>query len=85
MSNSPTKKELYTGVAFAVVAAIIWAGNFIVARGVATRIPPVSLAFFRWATATVIILPLAITRLRNEFNQLKQNWLYLVMVALTGV
>ncbi|MDB5191351.1 MAG: family transporter [Segetibacter sp.] len=78
-------KQLYTGIALAVIAAIIWAGNFIVARGVATLVPPVSLAFFRWATATIIILPFALKHLKNDFKAVKQNLLYLFFVSLTGI
>lgn len=47
------------GILFAVLACVIWSGNFIVARAVIEEIPPVSLAFFRWASATVLLLPLA--------------------------
>ena len=83
--SQPNKKELYIGASFAVLAAIIWAGNFIVSRGVADKIPPVSLAFFRWATASVLILPLAFKKLRGEWKIIKNNLRYLLITAFTGI
>ncbi|WP_315814329.1 hypothetical protein [Paraflavitalea speifideaquila] len=44
-SMSISKKELYTGILLAVLATIVWSGNFVVARGVIKQIPPVGLAF----------------------------------------
>ena len=55
MDIETAKKNTYTGIAFAVITAIIWSGNFIIARGVYKLIPPVSLAFYRWSLASVII------------------------------
>lgn len=82
---SITKKELYTGIALAVLATIVWSGNFIVARGVIRQIPPVGLAFYRWATASLIMLPLAWRHFRQERTLLIQHRGYLFWTALTGV
>jgi drug/metabolite transporter (DMT)-like permease len=85
MTKTLSKKQLYTGVALAVIAAMIWAGNFIVARGVANQIPPVSLAFFRWATASVILIPFAVKQIHKDWLHVKQHLPYLLCVAVTGV
>ncbi len=55
MDRETTKRNTYTGIAFAVITVIIWSGNFIIARGLYKQIPPVSLAFYRWALASIII------------------------------
>lgn len=68
MSVSSQSKTIYTGIIFAILATIIWSGNFIVARGVINQIPPVSLAFYRWLTASLIILPLAFRKFNSEKN-----------------
>lgn len=80
-----SKKELYIGIGLAVLATIVWSGNFIVARGVIKQIPPVGLAFYRWVTATLIMLPLTWNRLREEKAVILQHKNYFFWTALTGV
>jgi drug/metabolite transporter (DMT)-like permease len=80
-----SKKELYIGIGLAILATIIWSGNFIVARGVIKQIPPVGLAFYRWATASLIMLPLAWNRFREEKPVILQHKSYFFWTALTGV
>lgn len=80
-----SKKELYIGIGLAVLATIIWSGNFIVARGVIKQIPPVGLAFYRWATASLIMLPLAWNRFREEKVIIFRHRSYFFWTALTGV
>lgn len=83
--QSPTKRNIYIGIGFAILATLIWSGNFIIARGVYKDIPPISLAFYRWLTASVIILPFAIKKFIAEWKFVKQSWHYLFWVSLTGV
>ncbi|HSC82984.1 MAG TPA: DMT family transporter [Pseudomonas sp.] len=40
------------------LASLIWAGNSLIARAFSGPIPPWSLAFWRWAVALLILLPL---------------------------
>jgi len=54
--NKSTRAPL-SGALLAILATIIWSGNFIIARGVIHSIPPVTLSFYRWLTATIILLP----------------------------
>jgi drug/metabolite transporter (DMT)-like permease len=82
---SGPQKNIYTGIGLAVLAALIWSGNFIIARGVNKQIPPVSLAFYRWLLATIIIFPFAIKRMKTEWSSIKSSGLYLSAVALTGI
>jgi EamA-like transporter family. len=84
MNPVPTK-QLYIGIGLAVLATIIWSGNFIIARGIATRIPPVSLAFYRWATASLIMLPLAWKKFGQEKQVVLQNKQHIFWTSLTGV
>ncbi|MGQ0738705.1 MAG: DMT family transporter [Bacteroidota bacterium] len=84
MNQSPAK-NIYTGIGLAVLAAFIWSGNFIVARAVNKDIPPISLNFYRWLTAAVIILPFAIKQFKTEWKVVKQSWHYLFWISLTGI
>lgn len=82
---SSSKKNTYIGIGLAVLAAIIWSGNFIAAKGVTGQIPPVSLAFYRWLTAAVIIFPFAAKQLPPEWTVVKRSWHYLFWASLTGI
>ena len=80
-----SKKDQYTGISLAIIAVIIWSGNFIISRAVNRQIGPVSLAFFRWFTATAIIAPLAWKKFRVEKNIVFLNWKYIFWTSLTGI
>lgn len=79
------QRNIYAGIGFAVLAVIIWSGNFIVARGVIKQIPPVSLAFYRWLIASLLIMPFAIRSFKTEWQVAKLSWQYLFWVSLTGI
>jgi len=79
------KKNIYSGIGFAVLATFIWSGNFIVARAVNKEIPPISLNFYRWLTASVIIFPFAYKKFKAEWKTVKQSWHYLFWISLSGI
>jgi drug/metabolite transporter (DMT)-like permease len=81
MSN----KNTITGILLAITATLIWSGNFIVARGVIKNIPPVTLAFYRWVTATVVLFPFAWKYFAAEKAIVKQHFIYFLVAAATGV
>jgi drug/metabolite transporter (DMT)-like permease len=87
---SSSQKNNYTGIGLAVLAVIIWSGNFIAAKGVIKQIPPVSLAFYRWSVASIIIFPFALKSFTTGpvtigWKALKQSLHYLFWVSLTGI
>lgn len=79
------EKGIMGGVLLAVLAVIIWSGNFVVARLVMSKIQPVSLAFFRWATATVILLPFAYKHILHDRKVILKHSLYLAGAAVSGI
>lgn len=74
-----------SGVLFAVLACIIWSGNFIAARAVIDEIPPVSLAFFRWATATLLLLLFAWKTVAQQREMILDAKAYFFWTSLFGV
>lgn len=80
-----SKKDSITGIGLAILAVFIWSGNFVIARDMKEHIPPVSLAFFRWLTASIVITPFAIKSFRKEWKAVKRSWRYLLLVSLTGI
>lgn len=73
------------GIILAVVATMIWSGNFVVARAVIHTIPPVTLAFFRWVTACIILLPIVWNHIRPSWKIVMQHKAYFFWTGLTGI
>ncbi len=67
------------------MATLIWSWNFIIARSVIETIPPVTLAFLRWTTATLLLLPFTLKPLRQSWSLVRNHLPYLLLTALLGV
>lgn len=80
-SNNPT----LIGVSLALIAVIIWSGNYVIARGIIHSVPPISVAFYRWFFACLVMLPLAYKSFKKDLPILLQHKTYLFFTALTGV
>ncbi len=77
--------KTYTGISFAILACIIWSGNFIVARAVINDVPPITLSFFRWASATLMLFPFVIRQFSREKKIILQHKQYFFWTSLFGV
>jgi drug/metabolite transporter (DMT)-like permease len=73
------------GSLYALGATVIWAGNYIIARGINDIIPPVTLAFYRWLVAVMVFSPFAIKQIKSKFQIIKTHLPYLALTALLGV
>lgn len=79
------KNQMSIGYFMAVVATIIWAGNFIVARALNQDILPVGLAFWRWAIAVATLAPFTVRAAVADWKLIKKYLPYLTVSALSGV
>jgi drug/metabolite transporter (DMT)-like permease len=80
------ERDVYIkGVGLALLAVVLWSGNFIVARGLNKAVPPVSLAFFRWLFATLLLLPVAARDVVRQRSLFLPHWRHLCLTAITGV
>ena len=73
------------GVLLALAATLLWSGNFIISRAVNKDIGPVSLAFYRWLCASIVIAPFAWKKFNEEKKIVIANFRYLIFVSLTGI
>lgn len=73
-----------TGIGLAVLAAVIWSGNFIIARSISPIVPPVMLAFLRWFFATLIIAPIAWNKFQQEKALIWQHKGYFILTSFMG-
>ena len=68
-----------------VLAALFWSGIFIIGRAVHEAVPPIGLAFWRWAVASLIILAAAYPHLVRDWPALRAGWRNIVLLAVLGV
>lgn len=64
--------------------AVFWAGNQVLGRAVAGHIPPIALSFFRWALATLFVLPFAWNHVRRDWPVIRKNWKLLTFLGVIG-
>lgn len=67
------------------LTTLFWSGNMVIGRAIRDDVPPLSLAFWRWAIALALTLPLALPHLRTQWPQLKRGWRAVVALGLLGV
>ena len=66
------------------IQPIFMASNLIVARGGVEFVPPVSLAFWRWVTVFLILLPFTFSSLEKKFKYVKQEYKKLFFIGSMG-
>lgn len=64
---------------------LFWAGNAVLARGVVGVVPPVSLAYFRWLFAFLIILPFGLRYAMQDWPLVREKWLVVVALGFLGI
>ena len=68
-----------------ILTSLFWSGNAIVGRYAAGHIPPVTLAFIRWAGAFAIILPFAWRHLIRDWPVIRQNLGVMIAISAIGI
>uniref|UniRef100_A0A2A4Z4P1 EamA family transporter n=1 Tax=OCS116 cluster bacterium TaxID=2030921 RepID=A0A2A4Z4P1_9PROT len=68
-----------------ILTTLFWGGNMVNSRYIANDFGPISLAFLRWGIAIIILTPFAIKYIKADWQQIKQNWLILAVMAFCGV
>ncbi|MEY2633577.1 MAG: hypothetical protein RIR00_2231 [Pseudomonadota bacterium] len=67
------------------LTVLFWSGNMVLGRGIRADIPPMALAFWRWAIAFALTLPLALPHLASQWPKLRAGWKPLLVLGLLGV
>jgi drug/metabolite transporter (DMT)-like permease len=67
------------------LTTLFWSGNMVVGRALRDDVPPFSLAFWRWAIALALTLPLALPHLRAHWPLLKRGWRPIITLGLLGI
>ncbi|HEX6735069.1 MAG TPA: DMT family transporter [Azonexus sp.] len=67
------------------LTALFWSGNMVLGRGIRADVPPLALAFWRWAIALALVLPLALPHLKSQWHLLRRGWKPVLILGLIGV
>ena len=73
MKPSVIKRNNFFPYLLLFIQPIFMASNIIVARGGVEYVPPVSLAFWRWLTVFIILMPFFLTRFQKKENNLNKS------------
>lgn len=68
-----------------VLPPLFWAGNVVLARGVIDLIPPVTMSFWRWFAALLLILPFTWKQCLHDWPVARKSWRLLGLVSFFGV
>jgi drug/metabolite transporter (DMT)-like permease len=71
--------------ALLVLCSLIWAGNWVVTRGIRETMPPIALTFWRWFPVVVVLTPLALPALRGQGRHLLRHWKILLVLGACSV
>lgn len=69
----------------ALIAVLLWSGNFIIAKNAANDIPPATLSFYRWTIAALILTPFVIKRCSKQWHEIKKHKWHLIITAFFGI
>lgn len=68
-----------------ILPPLFWAGNSVLARGVADIIPPVTLSFWRWTIALAVLLPFTLRLTLRDLPKIRANWRIILLLSLFGI
>jgi len=83
--TSPNPASSWLPYFLLMVPPLCWAGNIVLARGVIHIIPPIGFAFWRWAMAFSILVPLTWSHVRRDWPTVIINWKIMVALSILGV
>ena len=67
------------------LANLFWAGNWVIGRALRDAIEPVTLNFWRWLIAALILAPFALPAMAANRGAIRRSAGLLLLLALTGV
>jgi drug/metabolite transporter (DMT)-like permease len=64
---------------------LFWAGNFVVGRAVSDQHAPISLSFWRWFFASLILLPFVVKPMWKQRQLIKENLARIFLLAILSI
>ena len=79
------KKHLLWALSLPVIAVLIWSLNIAITRYVAEYISPVSISFYRWIIAFLILTPFILPKVIKQRTLVRQNIVKLAVLSAFGM
>jgi drug/metabolite transporter (DMT)-like permease len=84
-----TRRGLWSAIAlpqFALIfAMLLWGGNFVAGKAMASDVAPVTISFWRWFLALLVLLPFSLGSLRRHRVLLFGHWRLIAATGATGI
>lgn len=68
-----------------ILPPLFWAGNATLARFVADLIPPITMSFWRWVIALLVLVPFTWSYVRKDWAKIKQGWKSIILLGVLGI
>jgi drug/metabolite transporter (DMT)-like permease len=79
------KRSIWLPYLLLTLTVLFWSGNFVLGRGIRDLIPPISLNFWRWVGALMILLPFSWRTVWRQRTLLRTHWKLLALLALPAI
>jgi drug/metabolite transporter (DMT)-like permease len=77
--------NFWLAAALLTLAVLVWSGSAVVGRMAADHVPPITLSFWRWAIAFVVLLPFAGPTLWRRRDAIRRGWKWLSVLSFLGM
>jgi drug/metabolite transporter (DMT)-like permease len=64
---------------------LLWAGNWVLGRALRDAFDPISLNFWRWTIALIVVLPFGLRGIAGKGAVIRRNWPILALLAFLSV
>jgi drug/metabolite transporter (DMT)-like permease len=68
-----------------IFAMLLWGGNFVAGKALASDVAPVTISFWRWSLALLVLLPFSLGSLRRHRRLILTHWRLIAATGATGV
>jgi drug/metabolite transporter (DMT)-like permease len=68
-----------------ILTVLFWSGNFVLGRGIRELIPPVSLNYWRWTGALLILLPFSVSGLVRQRDVIARHWRFILLMGIPSI
>lgn len=82
---STTQQRMYWALSLPIIAVLIWSINIVVTRYVADFISPVSISFYRWFFAFIILTPFVLVSLCRQWALIRTHLGQLAVLSAFGL
>lgn len=76
---------MWWAISLPIIAVLIWSMNIAVTRYVADYISPVSISFYRWLVAFIILTPFMLPQVWKQRHLVKQHFMQFVVLSAFGM